>query len=71
MAIFRKRDREKRREWKAYHAAAIHFAQNTYDFGTEGWEDYQAWRTYLDRMQNFGHDPAPYKKFVRDLKRPS
>jgi len=71
MAIFRQRDREKRKTWKAYHASAINTARNHYAYSDpEDGDLYninEAWYLYVQVMDEFGLRPLAREKFVKEL----
>jgi hypothetical protein len=73
MAVFRTKDREKRREWKAYHATAMSRARDavywtdpetsieTYE--AEQWEDYKAF------MIREGQTHVNHERFLKELRK--
>jgi hypothetical protein len=63
MAIFRKRDREKRRQWRAYHAAAVLAAKSLYYW--DGDVD-DAYAEYTTRMREFGVLPVSKENFTQE-----
>lgn len=65
MAIFRNRDRDRRRAPRDYHDTAVAQARLTMSFHGD---EQLAWTHYVERMQEFNSTPHTMAAFLRDLR---
>lgn len=70
MATFKQIDRAKRKAWKAYHAAALRYAEETHIFSEleDGLQRLdEAWYAYRFQMQSLGGFPVTRAQFEKDF----